>query len=77
MDRGTLGCLIVAKTNQWHAQLLTQFFLRRVEKTYDALVYTASCGLGSVLHVRCVLVSGFGMYEGETESKVTAILSPR
>mmetsp|Transcript_13325 Transcript_13325/g.31997 ORF Transcript_13325/g.31997 Transcript_13325/m.31997 type:complete len:475 (+) Transcript_13325:28-1452(+) len=45
LDRGTSGCLIIAKTNQWHAQLLTQFFLRRVEKSYIALVYTNSIPL--------------------------------
>mmetsp|Transcript_13324 Transcript_13324/g.31995 ORF Transcript_13324/g.31995 Transcript_13324/m.31995 type:complete len:89 (+) Transcript_13324:269-535(+) len=39
LDRGTSGCLIVAKTNQWYSQLLTQFFLRRVETSYIALVY--------------------------------------
>lgn len=45
LDRGTSGCLVVAMTNQWHAQLLTQFFLRRVEKSYIALVYTNSVPL--------------------------------
>ncbi|CAJ1962893.1 unnamed protein product [Cylindrotheca closterium] len=45
LDRGTSGCLIAAKTNQWHARLLTQFFLRRVEKSYIALVYTNSISL--------------------------------
>ncbi|KAL3926439.1 MAG: hypothetical protein SGBAC_013473 [Bacillariaceae sp.] len=45
LDRGTSGCLIVAKTNQWHAQLLAQFFLRRVDKSYVALVHTNSLPL--------------------------------
>jgi 23S rRNA-/tRNA-specific pseudouridylate synthase len=40
LDRGTSGCLLVAKTTPWHARLMTQFFLRRVEKSYIALVYT-------------------------------------
>mmetsp|Transcript_20719 Transcript_20719/g.23653 ORF Transcript_20719/g.23653 Transcript_20719/m.23653 type:complete len:476 (-) Transcript_20719:54-1481(-) len=38
LDRGTSGCMILAKTDERHAQLTTQFFLRRVEKSYDALV---------------------------------------
>ena len=45
LDRGTSGCLVVARTNQWHAQLLTQFFLRRVDKSYIALIYTNSVPL--------------------------------
>jgi len=38
IDRGTSGCLVVAKTNRMHAILLTQFFLRRSKKSYQALV---------------------------------------
>ena len=38
IDRGTSGCLILAKTNRMHAILLSQFFLRRVKKSYQALV---------------------------------------
>ena len=39
IDQGTSGCILLAKTNSMHAQLLAQFFLRRVQKTYRALVY--------------------------------------
>lgn len=39
IDRGTSGCLVVAKTNAMHAQLLVEFFLRNVEKSYQAWVY--------------------------------------
>ena len=38
IDRGTSGCLVVAKTNRMHALLLSQFFLRRSKKFYTALV---------------------------------------
>ncbi|KAG7347818.1 RluA family pseudouridine synthase [Nitzschia inconspicua] len=38
LDVGTSGCLILAKTNAMHAQLISQFFLRQVEKSYLALV---------------------------------------
>eukprot|EP00533_Pseudo-nitzschia_delicatissima_P002262 CAMPEP_0116103842 /NCGR_PEP_ID=MMETSP0327-20121206/14114_1 /TAXON_ID=44447 /ORGANISM="Pseudo-nitzschia delicatissima, Strain B596" /LENGTH=492 /DNA_ID=CAMNT_0003596007 /DNA_START=74 /DNA_END=1552 /DNA_ORIENTATION=- len=40
IDRGTSGCLVVAKTNRMHAFLLSQFFLRRSKKSYSALVCT-------------------------------------
>mmetsp|Transcript_15535 Transcript_15535/g.23851 ORF Transcript_15535/g.23851 Transcript_15535/m.23851 type:complete len:443 (-) Transcript_15535:795-2123(-) len=47
LDRGTSGCLILAKNDERHAELVTQFFLRRVDKTYRALVKTkASSNLG-------------------------------
>lgn len=38
LDRGTCGCMVLAKTNRMHAILVAQFFLRRVSKTYQALV---------------------------------------
>lgn len=38
IDRGTSGCMVVAKTNESHALLLSQFFLRKVRKSYQALV---------------------------------------
>lgn len=42
IDRGTSGCLVLAKTNERHAFLLTDFFLRRVTKSYEALVMTTN-----------------------------------
>jgi len=38
IDRGTSGCIVLAKTDDAHAKLLTQFFLRRAKKSYTALV---------------------------------------
>ena len=38
IDRGTSGCLVVAKTNECHALLMSQFFLRNVQKSYQDLV---------------------------------------
>lgn len=38
IDRGTSGCLILPKTNDAHARLLTQFFTRQAKKEYKALV---------------------------------------
>jgi 23S rRNA-/tRNA-specific pseudouridylate synthase len=38
IDRGTSGCIVLAKTDERHAELVTQFFLRKVSKNYQALV---------------------------------------
>jgi len=38
IDRGTSGCIILAKNNAAHAKLVTQFFTRRAKKRYIALV---------------------------------------
>ena len=38
IDRGTSGCIVLAKTNDMHAKLVTEFFLRRAKKSYQALV---------------------------------------
>jgi len=38
LDKGTSGCLVVAKTDEAHRGLSTQFAERTVEKTYLALV---------------------------------------
>lgn len=39
IDRGTSGCLVLAKTNECHALLVSHFFLRKVQKSYQALVH--------------------------------------
>eukprot|EP00521_Asterionellopsis_glacialis_P013961 CAMPEP_0195309640 /NCGR_PEP_ID=MMETSP0707-20130614/38839_1 /TAXON_ID=33640 /ORGANISM="Asterionellopsis glacialis, Strain CCMP134" /LENGTH=388 /DNA_ID=CAMNT_0040373937 /DNA_START=108 /DNA_END=1274 /DNA_ORIENTATION=+ len=49
LDRGTSGCLVIAKSNEWHARLISQFFLRRVQKSYIALVYTNNLKGGTEL----------------------------
>lgn len=38
IDRGTSGCIIWAKNNEIHTYLVTQFFLRHVQKQYIGLV---------------------------------------
>lgn len=38
IDRGTSGCIILAKTDERHAELVSKFFLREVNKDYQALV---------------------------------------
>lgn len=38
IDRGTSGCMVLAKTDMRHAQLVSDFFLRNVKKEYQALV---------------------------------------
>ena len=38
LDRGTSGCMVLAKTNRMHADLMVQFFRRNVQKSYQALV---------------------------------------
>jgi 23S rRNA-/tRNA-specific pseudouridylate synthase len=38
LDMGTSGCLVLAKNNSMHAKLVSQFFLRQVQKSYVALL---------------------------------------
>lgn len=38
LDRGTSGCLVLAKNDATHAQLVADFYLRRVDKSYLAVV---------------------------------------
>ena len=38
IDRGTSGCIILAKSDGVHARLVTEFFTRRANKRYTALV---------------------------------------
>jgi 23S rRNA-/tRNA-specific pseudouridylate synthase len=41
LDRGTSGCIVLAKTNAMHARLVAEFFLRRTTKHYLAIVAPA------------------------------------
>lgn len=38
LDRGSSGCLVLAKTDEMHAMLVAEFFLRRTEKRYKTIV---------------------------------------
>mmetsp|Transcript_39486 Transcript_39486/g.72850 ORF Transcript_39486/g.72850 Transcript_39486/m.72850 type:complete len:576 (-) Transcript_39486:219-1946(-) len=38
IDRGTSGCVVLAKTDEAHARLVAEFFTRGAFKRYDALV---------------------------------------
>mmetsp|Transcript_29887 Transcript_29887/g.62620 ORF Transcript_29887/g.62620 Transcript_29887/m.62620 type:complete len:679 (-) Transcript_29887:221-2257(-) len=38
LDRGTSGCIALAKTDDAHLRLVASFFLRRVKKKYSALI---------------------------------------
>jgi 23S rRNA-/tRNA-specific pseudouridylate synthase len=38
IDRGTSGCVVLAKNDASHAKLVSDFFLRNIQKTYLALV---------------------------------------
>ena len=42
LDRGTSGCICLAKTNDAHMKLIASFFLRRASKKYLALVPLSS-----------------------------------
>mmetsp|Transcript_10474 Transcript_10474/g.30644 ORF Transcript_10474/g.30644 Transcript_10474/m.30644 type:complete len:519 (-) Transcript_10474:1085-2641(-) len=42
LDRGSSGCLILAKSNEMHTKLISEFFLRRTTKKYVALVQESS-----------------------------------
>ncbi|CAJ1960963.1 unnamed protein product [Cylindrotheca closterium] len=41
LDRGTSGCMVLAKTDQAHASLVSEFFLRKCEKQYTTIVAPA------------------------------------
>ena len=41
LDRGTSGCLVLAKNDETHALLVSEFFLRRTSKLYTAVVSPA------------------------------------
>jgi 23S rRNA-/tRNA-specific pseudouridylate synthase len=41
LDRGTSGCIVLAKSDECHARLVTDFFLRRNSKSYLALIPTS------------------------------------
>lgn len=45
LDRGTSGCICVAKSNEAHLKLVASFFLRRVTKKYLAIVRSPSSPL--------------------------------
>ncbi len=42
LDRGSSGCIVLAKTNEMHAKLISEFFLRRTTKKYVALLRDSS-----------------------------------
>ncbi|KAL7567450.1 hypothetical protein ACA910_021408 [Epithemia clementina (nom. ined.)] len=42
LDRGTSGCLFLAKTNAAHAEAMAEFYCRRASKTYLTLVVSSS-----------------------------------
>jgi len=49
IDRGTSGCIVLAKNDDAHAKLVTEFFIRRVKKRYTALIpYKASDGSADI-----------------------------
>jgi 23S rRNA-/tRNA-specific pseudouridylate synthase len=39
IDRGTSGCIVMAKTNEAHLRLVAEFFMRQCKKSYLALVH--------------------------------------
>jgi 23S rRNA-/tRNA-specific pseudouridylate synthase len=41
LDRGSSGCMVVAKTDKMHATLVSEFFLRRTKKKYLTIVAPA------------------------------------
>jgi 23S rRNA-/tRNA-specific pseudouridylate synthase len=42
LDRVSSGCIVLAKSNEMHAKLISEFFLRRTTKMYFALVRESS-----------------------------------
>jgi len=46
LDRGTSGCIALAKTDDAHARLVTEFYLRRTRKEYTALTSPAPASRG-------------------------------
>ena len=47
IDRGTSGCIVLAKTDDMHARLVSEFFLRRVQKRYRAVVWSGQPSLAN------------------------------
>ena len=47
LDRGASGCMVVSKTDDMHAKLVTEFFLRRTTKKYTTLLSTSKISNGS------------------------------
>ena len=45
LDRGTSGCLLLAKTDDFHARAVSEFFVRRSRKSYTALLEAPVEGL--------------------------------
>jgi 23S rRNA-/tRNA-specific pseudouridylate synthase len=43
LDRGTSGCLIIAKNDATHADIVSRLFQRQIQKTYTVLVSPAPC----------------------------------
>jgi 23S rRNA-/tRNA-specific pseudouridylate synthase len=43
LDRGTSGCIIIAKNDPIHAQFVAAIFQRQLQKTYTVLVSPAPC----------------------------------
>ena len=54
LDRGSSGCLVLAKSNKIHARLIAEFFLRNTTKKYVALVQESS--ISSLPVERCGLI---------------------
>lgn len=60
LDRGTSGCMVWAKCNEIHAQLVTLFFVRRVYKEYTVLTAPAPQMEGLISDVPVVMSSSAG-----------------
>ena len=49
LDRGTSGCILLAKTDEMHARAVAEFYCRKAKKTYQTLVAPAPDADGGVL----------------------------
>ena len=49
IDRGTSGCIVIAKNDETHAKLVSSFFTRSAQKRYTALVPYEATGVSTEL----------------------------
>lgn len=62
LDRGTSGCIALAKTDDAHLRLVASFFLRRVKKKYSALIPASAVnGYDGTVAVKEMVVGSEGV----------------
>lgn len=66
LDRGASGCMVIAKNDEMHAMLVTEFFLRRTTKKYTAFVTTRKANDDNNNNIQLIPIDD----EGDIDSPV-------